>query len=112
MLDVQVVELFDVSIRQVRYLRKKYNVNTKRVFQHLREAADVKSKARLFSPENADALAIALSHYIYREGPIEDGKSMGMDCEGGSGLLVAWVGKSQKIAAGGTLSVCAHFCAH
>ena len=71
-LDVEVAELFDVSIGQVRYLRKKYNVTTKRVGQHVRETANEKSKARLMSPESADALAIALSHYIYRDGPIED----------------------------------------
>jgi hypothetical protein len=71
-LDVGVAELFDGSIGQMRYLRKKYNVNTKRVSRHLQETVNEKSKARLISPESADALATAISHYIYRDGPIED----------------------------------------
>ena len=77
-----IADLYDVSPSQVYYKRKKWNIllysakylyqsfenNNKNQFDKLNND----SKERIMQNNNIDRLAKALTHYIFRNGPIED----------------------------------------
>lgn len=78
--DRDIAELYGVTKGQVQYKRRKYEITFRNkifddfasqeaeLFQHLNND----SKLRLFELENVDGIAKALTHYAFRNGPIED----------------------------------------
>jgi len=79
--DSMIADLFGVTKAQVRYKRYKYNITQRRIsiynFFNDNENPElikqnIASKKRLFASENMDSLAIALTHYFFRIGPVED----------------------------------------
>ncbi len=83
--DARIAERYGVTKNQVRYKRQKFGVTlvnhiydlfveeNPEIFDDLNK----KSKERLCQPENIDGLAKALTHYIFRNGPVEDMHSDG-----------------------------------
>lgn len=79
--DQDIANLFDISINQVRYKRKKFGLDAQQI-SILRFFNDTKntqlielnqnSKERLLSDKNVDRLAIGFAHYFFRNGPVED----------------------------------------
>jgi len=78
--DRQIADLFGVPKSKVTYKRKKFGIsNWKKVYQkyveehsELFEELNSSSKERLLKRDNIDILSKAITHYIFRNGPIED----------------------------------------
>ncbi len=82
-----IADLYDVSKSKVNYKRSKWNItvnsakyfyknyveNNKEVFEKLNN----KAKERLLDKKNIDWLSKALTHYVFRNGPVEDIHSNG-----------------------------------
>ena len=85
MSDRMIAGKFDVKPSQVAYKRKKYGISNKnRIYEEILNpdsALNVKlnqeSKLRLCRQENIDGIAKALTHYVFRNGPVEDMHSDG-----------------------------------
>lgn len=80
MTDSLIAEKYGVTKAQVRYKRKKFGISLKNkiydgvVSQNgeLFEKLNRDSKERLLKKENIDGIAKALTHYAFRNGPVED----------------------------------------
>ncbi len=78
MTDSQIAAMFDVSIGKVTYKRKKFNINIKNMVyeQFLKSDIFIKmnaeSKKRLLQRDNIDSISKAVTHFIFRNGPVED----------------------------------------
>lgn len=95
--DSVIADLFGVSRNEVKKKRKQYNIGMRqhsieqaaaeipgladRQYQQamaemlspgISEMLNQRAKERLLCPENMDALAKALTHYIFRNGPVEN----------------------------------------
>lgn len=74
--------IYDVSKEAVRYKRRKFDINTnnpkyryrsiKNNYKDLFDNLNHDSKTRLLDKANMDRITIALTHYIFRNGPVED----------------------------------------
>lgn len=77
-----IADLYDVNPNKVTYKRKKWNItinSAKYIYnnyvknnQELFDTLNKDSKERLLKEENIDLIAKAITHYIFRNGPIED----------------------------------------
>ena len=83
-IDSMVADLFGVSISKVRYARKKHGITNRllSIYQLLngedrQQSWDEAAKSKLLSDDKADALAIGLTHYFFRNGPVEDMHALG-----------------------------------
>jgi len=81
--DSMIAELYEISKSKVTYKRNKWNIN---YISHIQEKlfeADMykelnkNSKNRLLSEKNIATISIALTHYLFRKGPVEDMHSEG-----------------------------------
>lgn len=79
--DSDIAALFEVSIGKVRYKRKKYGLSLKKIdiLRFFNDSENIQlhklsqdSKRRLLADENFDRLAVGLTHYFFRNGPVED----------------------------------------
>jgi len=78
--DREIADLFGVTKSQVAYKRKKFGITLKnKAYQEfveqnheLFEELNLKSKERLQRRENIDAISKAITHFAFRNGPIED----------------------------------------
>ena len=78
--DSMIAELYDITKSQVtskrrkwdiklyNYAIKKFSDDDKILFKNLNQ----NSKNRLLNEKNIDAIAISLTHYLFRNGPVED----------------------------------------
>ncbi len=85
--DNMIADLYDVSKSQVKSKREKWNIKlinytlkkffsedfNKKLFENLNQS----SKERLLNKDNIDTISIALTHYLFRNGPVEDMHSEG-----------------------------------
>lgn len=85
--DNMIADLYDVSKSQVKSKREKWDIKlinytlkkffsedfNKNLFENLNQA----SKERLLNKDNIDTISIALTHYLFRNGPVEDMHSEG-----------------------------------
>ncbi len=85
--DNMIAELYGVTTSQVKTKRKKWDIklinytiknflnedSNKILFENLKQG----SKERLLKEDNIDIISIALTHYLFRNGPIEDMHSDG-----------------------------------
>lgn len=85
--DNMIAELYDVAKSQVTRKRNKWDIKlinytiknflsndmNKKLFDYLNQI----SKERLFNKDNIDTVSIALTHYLFRNGPVEDMHSDG-----------------------------------
>lgn len=77
-----IADLYDVSKERVRYKRKKWNISiysAKYLYKRYSEENSTlftmlnqNSKERLLKEENIDFISKALTHYVFRNGPVED----------------------------------------
>ena len=82
-----IAELYDISPNKVRAKRKKWNINlysSKYMYRKYKEENSTlfeklnsSSIDCLLKVENIDWLSKALTHYIFRNGPIEDTHALG-----------------------------------
>lgn len=78
--DRMIAELFGVSRGQVTYRRRKHGINLRKESINVsfeNENEDIKEfndnyKDKVFTKENLRKMAIALTHFAFRKGPIED----------------------------------------
>lgn len=78
--DNNIAELYGVSKSQVQYKRNKFGITFKnKIFDDfvslngdLFKCLNTDSKTRLLKPDNIDGIAKALTHYVFRNGPVED----------------------------------------
>ncbi|WMJ77555.1 MULTISPECIES: hypothetical protein [unclassified Sedimentibacter] len=78
--DRQIADIFGVTIGKVTYKRKKFDINIKnKVYQEfmnqnsdLLKEANSNSKERLLKRENIDSISKAITHFVFRNGPVED----------------------------------------
>lgn len=78
--DRQIAELFGVTKGKVAYKRNKFGISIKnKVYEEfveqnveLFEKLNFDSKKRLLKQENIDAISKAITHFVFRNGPIED----------------------------------------
>lgn len=80
--DSMIAELYGVTKSQVKTKREKWDIKqinyvlkkffeedfNKKLFENLNQS----SKKRLLKKDNIDTISIALTHYLFRNGPIED----------------------------------------
>lgn len=85
--DNMIAELYDVKNSQVKTKRDKWDIKqynyilkkfleediNKKLFDNLNQS----SKKRLLNKDNIDTVSIALTHYLFRNGPVEDIHSKG-----------------------------------
>lgn len=85
--DSMIADLYDVSKSQVKSKREKWNIKlinytlqklfsedfNKKLFENLNQT----SKERLLNKDNIDTISIALTHYLFRNGPVEEMHSEG-----------------------------------
>ena len=85
--DNMIADLYDVSKSQVKNKREKWDIkqinytlkkffsedSNKNLFENLNQG----SKERLLNKNNIDTISIALTHYFFRNGPVEDMHSEG-----------------------------------
>lgn len=85
--DNMIADLYGVSKSQVKYKREKWDIKSinyifkkflsddlnKSLFKNLNQS----SKERLLDKNNFDTISIALTHYLFRNGPVEDMHSDG-----------------------------------
>lgn len=78
--DNQIAKLYGVTKSKVSYKRKKFGISrTTQVYQEvmgknneLFKKLNVDSKERLLKRENIDTISKAITHFIFRNGPVED----------------------------------------
>ena len=78
--DREIAEIYGVTTGKVQYKRKKFGISFRnKIFDdfvaqngELFDQLNASSKERLMNPKNIDGLAKALTHYIFRNGPVED----------------------------------------
>ncbi len=76
--DSMVSDLYNVSQSKVTYKRKKWNINMRSsirkqiIESDLYQGLNAESKKRLFDRDNLENISKALTHYIFRNGPVED----------------------------------------
>lgn len=85
--DSTIAELYGISQSRVKSKRKKWNIKLadgiiedffdKEENKELLKNLNKTSKERLLKKENINTIAIALTHYIFRNGPVEDMHSEG-----------------------------------
>lgn len=86
--DSMIAELYDVTKSQVTTKRKKWDIkqinyairdflNASDSNKALFELLNQESKKRLVKEDNIDTISIALTHYLFRNGPVEDMHSDG-----------------------------------
>lgn len=85
--DNMIANLYGVSKSQVKYKREKWDIKlinyTLKKFlseesdKNLFESLNQSSKNRLLDKDNFDTISIALTHYLFRNGPVEDMHSAG-----------------------------------
>lgn len=87
--DNMIAELYEITKSQVRAKRdkwdiKQYNYLLKKTFKEdckneseLFNNLNQSSKERIFDKDNIDSISIALTHYLFRNGPVEDIHSEG-----------------------------------
>ncbi|MCI8363324.1 MAG: hypothetical protein HFJ41_09610, partial [Clostridia bacterium] len=80
--DNMIADLYDVSKSQVKSKREKWDIKminytfkkfisedfNKDLFENLNQG----SKERLLNKDNIDTISVALTHYLFRNGPVED----------------------------------------
>lgn len=82
--DSMIAELYDITKSQVTNKRRKWDIKlynkkffnddtNKILFKNLNQD----SKNRLLNEKNIDSIAIGLTHYLFRNGPVEDMHSEG-----------------------------------
>ncbi|MCM1370726.1 MAG: hypothetical protein NC181_02395 [Clostridium sp.] len=81
-LNNMIAELYDINPERVRSKRRKWNItiySSKYIYKRyqenenqLFENLNTSSKERLLSEENIDWISKALTHYVFRNGPVED----------------------------------------
>lgn len=77
-----IADLYGVSNSQVRYKRKKWNItmfSSNYIYKRYKETNSTlfenlnnSAKERLFREENIDWISKAITHYVFRNGPVED----------------------------------------
>ena len=80
MSDSQIADLFGVSKGQVAYKRNKFGISIKEniykdIMEHNSERFEkfnMDSKERLLKRDNIDTISKAITHFAFRNGPIED----------------------------------------
>ena len=80
MTDREIAERFGVSMGKVAYKRRKYGISVKNMVyqQFMDENSELfaqlneNSRERLLRRENIDAISKAVTHYTFRNGPVED----------------------------------------
>jgi len=80
MTDSMIAKEYGVTIGQVRYKRSKFGISIKnQIYEEfasqngeLFEQLNRDSKERLLKQENIDSIAKALTHYAFRNGPVEN----------------------------------------
>lgn len=80
MSDSLIAEKYGVTKAQVRYKRNKFGISSKNMTydrfvlrnREVFEQLNKDSKERLLKAENIDGIAKALTHYAFRNGPVED----------------------------------------
>ena len=78
--DNDIAEFYGVTKSQVQYKRNKFGITLRnKIFDdfvsqngELFESLNYDAKVRLLKQENIDGIAKALTHYIFRNGPVED----------------------------------------
>lgn len=85
--DSVIADLYGISKSQVKRKREKWNIKLinytlKNFFseesnKNLFESLNQSSKERLLNKDNYDTISIALTHYLFRNGPVEDMHSDG-----------------------------------
>lgn len=78
--DNQIARLYQVTRRQVQYKRKKYRISIENKFywylakedRELLKKLNAGARERLCRKSNIDGLSKALTHYVFRNGPVED----------------------------------------
>ena len=83
--DSMIAERYGVTVGQVRYKRKKFGVDVKHQILEdffsqnsaLYERLNQGSQQRLLRAENIDALSKAITHYVFRNGPVEEMHAQG-----------------------------------
>lgn len=78
--DNEIANLFEVTKSKVTYKRKKFGISLKnKLYQELVEQngelfqkLNSESKKRLLKRENIDVISKAITHFAFRNGPIED----------------------------------------
>lgn len=80
MSDQEIAAVYGISKSKVQYKRRKYGISfNKKILKNcfsenseLMNRLNADSRERLCQKENIDGLAKALTHYIFRNGPVED----------------------------------------
>lgn len=95
--DTIIAELYGVSNSQVKYKRNKWNIKLRNYAidnffnsdecKNLLKNLNQKSKERLLNKDNIDVASIALTHYLFRNGPVEDMHSEGKLSQGDMKIL-------------------------
>jgi len=76
-----IADLYNVSINQVKYKRKKLDITMNstdyynRAYEEVMKShpeLEIQAKERLIKEENIDMISKAITHYIFRNGPVED----------------------------------------
>lgn len=76
--DSMIAELYGVTKSQVKSKRNKWDIKlTNYTMKKLFENLNQNSQERLLDSKNFDTISIALTHYLFRNGPIEDMHSKG-----------------------------------
>lgn len=78
--DNEIAELFDVKKSKVTYKRKKYGITIRNaVLNELlhgssenAKQANIEAKEQIFLSENIDMISKAVTHFVFRNGPVED----------------------------------------
>lgn len=78
--DGQIADLFNISRGKISYKRKKFGISIKDQIREeligqrgeLYNKLNAEFKERLLSRENIDAVAKAITHFAFRNGPVED----------------------------------------
>lgn len=74
----QIVELFDVTLEEVEEKRKLMNIRNKSIDLLFKNRGELvkklnkQAKNDLFKEENLSQIAIAITHFAFRNGPVED----------------------------------------
>ncbi len=64
---------WDISVTSAKYIYKRYTEENSSLFEML----NTSSKERLLKEENIEYMAKAFTHYVFRNGPVEDMHTMG-----------------------------------
>lgn len=85
--DSMIAELYGVSKSQVKYKRNKWDIKQykyaindfvdKELIKNLNKNSKERLKERILDKNNIDSISISLTHYLFRNGPVEDMHSAG-----------------------------------